>query len=127
MSTTSPHIDWREISHGLWVGRADDLYAGMIERGRRYTFTDAAGSTHPGYRTLIAAQDAVAWPIPLVQPAPLSSVETAATLETADTAADETVENAGTGWSPSRTVVLSIGSVGAGTIALCGFALTLVR
>lgn len=51
-------IMWRELRRGLWVGRAGDTHAGIIEQGRRFTVTDADGNVHRGFTTLAAAQTA---------------------------------------------------------------------
>ena len=109
--TTVPPIAWREISSGLWVGRADDLHVGMIERGHRFRFTDAAGVAHSGFKTLTDAQDAATGPIPVLRTAVAHS---AAAVDQA------------AGRLP-MPFVASIGVVGAGVIALCGFAFTFVR
>ena len=59
MSTASP-IVWTQQHRFFWTGRSDGRPVGIIERGARFTFTDAAGSEHHGFRTLEAAQAAAA-------------------------------------------------------------------
>jgi hypothetical protein len=60
---TPIEVTWRELRPGLWAGRADGRPAGLIEQGRRYTFTDADEHVHPGYRSLVEAQHAATGPI----------------------------------------------------------------
>lgn len=57
-SRTDDGVTWRQLRRGLWVGRADDHPLGVIEQGRRFTFTGADGTSHPGFATLSDAQDA---------------------------------------------------------------------
>ena len=62
----SPSIVWRQLRPLLWVGRADDLPLGTIERGHRYTATDPDGDVRGGYRSLEAAQAALTGEIPII-------------------------------------------------------------
>lgn len=69
--TSDPASDdvlWRQLRPRLWVGRAADEPLGMIERGRRFTATDADGEVRGGYRTLEAAQAALTGQLPIVAP-----------------------------------------------------------
>ena len=61
-----PEVTWRELRPGLWVGRTNNRPAGLIERGRRYTFTDADDQVRPGYHTLRDAQNAATGPITVI-------------------------------------------------------------
>ena len=64
MSTaTTDTVEWVHRSHHLWTGRRADAPVGTIERGARFTFIDAGGHMHRGYRTLVDAQSAAAEPI----------------------------------------------------------------
>ena len=56
-------IQWTQQSRNLWTGRRDDAPVGTIERGSRFTFVDATGDAHRGYRTLFDAQTAATGPI----------------------------------------------------------------
>ena len=105
--SAEPKISWREIAAGLWVGRSDDQHAGIIEHGRKFTFTDADGAVHPGFDSLAAAQEAATGPIAIIPAAPTEPVEQAS----------------------RRSVLLAVCTAlaGAGTIALCGFALTILH
>lgn len=82
-STPAPSADdvtWRELRPGLWAGRANGKPIGIIEHGRRYSFTGVDEQIHPGYRTLADAQDAATGPIQIIltprneiEPAPPST------------------------------------------------------
>jgi hypothetical protein len=49
---------WEQQDRYLWVGHLDGMPLGTIERGRRFTFFGADGVVRPGFRTLVAAQQA---------------------------------------------------------------------
>ena len=66
-------ICWRELRRGLWTGRSDGRPIGMIEQGRRYTFTGTDEQQHSGYRTLAEAQRAATGPIPIIPPSDAAS------------------------------------------------------
>jgi hypothetical protein len=51
-------IDWKRQHDYLWTGRHDGKPVGTIEQGGRYTFIDADGAEHHGFRTLEDAQHA---------------------------------------------------------------------
>lgn len=53
-------VEWRRLDTRLWVGRLDGAPIGMIERGRRYTATDAGERVRGTFRTLREAQHALA-------------------------------------------------------------------
>lgn len=63
MSAVAGTITWTQQSRDLWTGRRDDAPVGTIERGARFTYVDATGDAHRGYRTLIDAQTAATGPI----------------------------------------------------------------
>ena len=52
-------VEWRRLNARLWVGRLDGAPIGMIERGRRYTATDASERFRGTFRTLREAQGAL--------------------------------------------------------------------
>jgi hypothetical protein len=56
------------LQPGLWAGRSNGKPVGIIEHGHRYSFTDVEEQIHPGYKTLIDAQDAATGPIPIHPP-----------------------------------------------------------
>jgi hypothetical protein len=59
LPSRSCDVAWRRLGPLLWVGRDGDEHIGMIERGRRFTPTDADGEVRGRYRTLEAAQAAL--------------------------------------------------------------------
>ena len=61
-------VTWRQLRPGLWAGRANDKPIGIIEHGRRYSFTGIDDQIHPGYRTLADAQNAATGPIQVTLP-----------------------------------------------------------
>jgi hypothetical protein len=61
---TATPIVWTRQHPFLWTGRRGGMPVGTIERGIRYTFIDAEGMEHHGFRTLEAAQDAAAELLP---------------------------------------------------------------
>jgi hypothetical protein len=64
MTITRPDDDvaWRALGDRLWVARRDDRHIGAVERGRRWTASDADGEPIGAFRTLPEAQRAVADP-----------------------------------------------------------------
>ena len=56
--TAAPSIIWTRQHPFLWTGRRNDMPVGTIERGIRFTYIDAHGMEHHGFRTLEAAQGA---------------------------------------------------------------------
>lgn len=56
--TAVPSIVWTRRHPFLWTGRRDDMPIGTIERGARFTFIDAHGAEHHGFKTLEGAQAA---------------------------------------------------------------------
>lgn len=52
-------VTWRPLGPRLWVGRRGDEHLGVVERGRRYSATDAEGRLVAEARTLDAAQSAL--------------------------------------------------------------------
>jgi hypothetical protein len=63
MGAVAGTITWTQQSRNLWTGRRDDAPVGTIERGSRFTYVDATGDAHRGYRTLVDAQTAATGPI----------------------------------------------------------------
>jgi hypothetical protein len=55
-------VSWRALRTGLWVGRRDGRHLGTVERGRRWSASDAEGEPIGAFRTLREAQAAVADP-----------------------------------------------------------------
>lgn len=62
-TATTSSVQWTRRGHDLWTGRRADAPVGTIERGARFTFIDASGHMHRGYRTLVDAQSAAAEPV----------------------------------------------------------------
>jgi hypothetical protein len=78
MPASDPHtepVEWRRLSPRLWVGRRDGAPIGMIERGRRYTATDASEQVRGTFKTLALAQAALAGPARPPRVAPASRLE----------------------------------------------------
>ena len=62
-------VAWRELQPGLLAERANNAPVGIIEHGRRYSFTGTDDHTRTSYRTLADAQDAATGPIQVTVPA----------------------------------------------------------
>ena len=62
-SVSPEDVTWRELRRGFWAGRSDGRPIGVIEQGRRYTFTGVDEQVHLGFRTLADAQEAATGPI----------------------------------------------------------------
>jgi len=60
--TPTAGLSWRELQKGLWVVRSDDRHVGIIERGRRFSVTDANETTTKGFPTFAHALDALGAP-----------------------------------------------------------------
>ena len=70
--TPTVGLSWRELQKGLWVVRSDDRHVGIIERGRRFSITDANETTTKGFPTFAHALDALGAPTESA-PAPASA------------------------------------------------------
>ena len=58
------HVDWRQTGRYLWVGSRHGYHVGVIEHGFGWVAIDDGGEVLGRFRSLEAAQDALAMVIP---------------------------------------------------------------
>lgn len=100
-------VHWRPTTKNLWVGRAGGRHMGVIEHGRAFAVTDADGRTRGSYRSLESAM-------------------ASAFVDSPDPEADPDAEFEADVAPAWEGVALAATLIGAATVLLAAYGLTLL-